>query len=117
MKETSILMVDGMTCGLCTVIIENTLNSMEGIIEVHANYASEKCTVTYDNEKVSCEDIKKRLEGAGYYGYSQEEYRSLNKVSEADKLKKRLIYTVILASPMILLMLCIRMFILNHLFL
>lgn len=106
MKETSILIVDGMTCGLCPIIIENTLKNMEGIIEVHANYASEKCTVTYDNEKVSFEDIKKRLEGAGYYGYSQEEYRSLNKVSEADKLKKKLIYAVILASPMILLMLC-----------
>lgn len=106
MIEKSSFIIGGMICGLCPIIIENSIKNVNGILEINVNYVAERCVVTYDNEKVSIEGIKNKVKDSGYECYEKEEFKKLKTRSESEKLKKTLIWAFILVSPMILLMLC-----------
>lgn len=108
MIEKTTLKVDGMTCTLCTVIIENAIRKLHGIINIQASYATEKVNIEYDNEKISLVNIKNKLEKSGYYLYDLEEEYVLNNNKKRDviKLRNLVIISFILTSPMILMMLC-----------
>ncbi len=63
---TTTLKIKGMSCASCAVTIEKSLKGLDGIIDANINLASEKALVHYDSDKVSLEDISKRIEDAGY---------------------------------------------------
>ncbi len=64
MQHTT-LGVTGMTCAACSTRIEKQLNKMDGV-EAQVNLTTEKATVNYDPEKISIEDITKKIEHIGY---------------------------------------------------
>lgn len=103
--EKTTLKVEGMTCTLCTIIIENSIRKLTGIKNIQASYASEKVNIEYDNEKISIKRIKDVLKESGYYLYDiDEEYLPQNKKSEVIRLRNLVIISLILTSPMILMM-------------
>lgn len=104
--EKTILRVEGMTCTLCTIIIENAIKTLDGVINIQVGYASEKVNIEYDNEKVSVSKIKDKLKESGYYLYNPDEKskQSNNKRSEVIRLRNLVIISFILTSPMILMM-------------
>lgn len=56
-----------MHCASCKALIEEVVSELEGVSEVSVNYATEKMTVSYDESKVSIDDLKKTVASAGSY--------------------------------------------------
>lgn len=56
----------GMTCASCVRKIESVLGKTEGVIEAAVNFASEKVTIEYDNDKINLEKIEKIIKSLGY---------------------------------------------------
>lgn len=112
MSVSTVLKVSGMTCTLCSLRIDNGLQKMGGIIKVAASYASEKVRLEYDPSQIEISEIKKAIQKLGFSVVEPDESRGDEKskkrsnYSEAAKLKKLLIASAILTSPMILMMLC-----------
>lgn len=103
--EKITLKVDGMTCTLCTIIIENAIKKLDGVINIQASYASERVNIEYDNKKTSILNIKDKLKESGYYLYDLDEKHVLiNRKNEITILKRLIIISFILTSPMILMM-------------
>ncbi len=104
MIEEGVYQVKGMTCTLCSIIIENAMGGLRGVKSVNVSYTSEKMKITYETEEITIETIKSKLQKSGFY---------LCEPSEADatsqrpytKLRNTVIFSFILTSPMLLMML------------
>jgi Cu+-exporting ATPase len=95
-----------MTCTLCSLIIENSIENIDGILKTKVSYASEKAVIEYDNEKTSLESIMKKIEKAGFYPYINNKVRDSKRIRNEDKrLKWALIISMILSAPMLFMML------------
>jgi copper chaperone len=60
------LSVEGMSCGHCKAAVEGELNKLSGIEAASANVEKGTVEVTYDEAKVTTEDLKGAIEEAGY---------------------------------------------------
>ena len=58
--------VKGMVCGGCETVIEEAIADIEGVIEIKADYPTDKCQVSFENNKTSLDDIYKAIEQKGY---------------------------------------------------
>ncbi|MBU4314534.1 MAG: heavy-metal-associated domain-containing protein [Actinobacteria bacterium] len=56
----------GMTCASCVRKIETVLNKTNGVTEATVNFATEKVTIEYDNDKLNLDEIKKIIKSIGY---------------------------------------------------
>jgi Cu+-exporting ATPase len=56
----------GITCASCIRKIETVLNKTDGVIEANVNFATEKVTIEYDNEKLDLDKIEKIIKNIGY---------------------------------------------------
>jgi len=61
-----IIPIVGMNCASCTIAIENELKKLDGMIDVHVNFANEKASITYDPNRLTQEKIEKAIEMIGY---------------------------------------------------
>jgi len=57
----------GMHCASCKKLIEKMVGKLDGIEEVNVNYASEIMAISYDETKVSLEEIGAVVKSAGGY--------------------------------------------------
>ena len=64
--EKTVLKVNGMTCGHCSMSVTRALKKVPGVVEADVNLAAKTATVTYDAAKASLADLKKAVEDAGY---------------------------------------------------
>lgn len=55
-----------MTCGHCKMSVEGALNELEGVSNVDVDLATGKVTVTYDESKVTLEEMQEAVEEQGY---------------------------------------------------
>src|SRR3989344_3027713 len=60
------LPISGMHCASCANTIEKAIKKVKGIEKVTVNFASEKASVEYVEEKTDENEIKKAVEKAGY---------------------------------------------------
>ena len=81
-KET--LKITGMTCAACAARIEKVVGKMDGVDGVSVNLATEKASVSFDPDKAVLQDIKDRIEKAGYGAVEIRE----KKLVDEDKLSK-----------------------------
>lgn len=58
--------VGGMHCSTCSETIAEAAESLEGVSEASANYATDEATVEYDPDRVTLSDIYSTIESAGY---------------------------------------------------
>ncbi|MDH5655096.1 MAG: copper ion binding protein [Spirochaetia bacterium] len=65
MKETT-LEVSGMTCGHCTMSVEKALKGSEGVTEASVDLKSGKAQVSFDEGKISAEQLAAAVTEAGY---------------------------------------------------
>jgi len=109
MGTSASLKVYGMTCVLCSMIIESTLEKINGVGKVSVSYAAEKAKLEYDDAKVKLSDIKKQIELLGFSAYENDEEvteKGLSKSEiERNKLKRLFIISLIFSFPLILAML------------
>ncbi|GAW93734.1 copper chaperone CopZ [Calderihabitans maritimus] len=64
--ETTVLKVEGMSCGHCKNAVENALKALDGVQKAEVDLQSKKVTVTYTPGKVNLDAMKKAIEDAGY---------------------------------------------------
>ena len=60
------LEISGMSCANCSATIDEALESLDGVEEATANFATDEGTVDYDPERVALEDIYQAIDDAGY---------------------------------------------------
>lgn len=67
MTETKeVLRVGGMTCAACAAKIEKYVGKLPGIVSANANFGNNTAMVTYDDTKVTHEQIVSSIVKAGY---------------------------------------------------
>lgn len=72
-KET--VKISGMTCAACANRIEKAVGKLEGVSQASVNFATEKLSIEYDNQKAPLDKIKETIEKAGY-GVVEEEKKN-----------------------------------------
>lgn len=65
---TKSLNIIGMTCGACAKAVERAVNKLDGIDSANVNFASEKLTVSYNEDIMTIDNIISAVEKAGYKG-------------------------------------------------
>ncbi|MDF2502516.1 MAG: copper/silver-translocating P-type ATPase [Clostridium sp.] len=96
-----------MTCSLCSISIESTLERLEGINRVNVSYSTEKAKLQYDSSKIELDNIKREIELLGFSVRKNEE-DSDNGIDpsliQENKLRNTFIISAVLSSPLILAM-------------
>ena len=105
-KET--LEISGMSCAACSARIEKKLNKLEGVTKAAVNLAAEKAVIEYDSSRLKVSQLIKTVEALGYKAEQVEEAskdrEKEQREKEINKLKKELIISAVLSSPLILAM-------------
>lgn len=60
------LKIGGMTCSACAKAIERAVGKLPSAKDVSVNYATEKLSVSYDEQKLALDEVKKAVIKAGY---------------------------------------------------
>ena len=94
--------VQGMTCAVCASRVERITKKLEGVEDSIVNLNTEKLNITIDQDLVTYADIKRVVEKAGYKLIKEEEVRKDNKLSDKDKLLRRLIFSCIFTIPLLI---------------
>ena len=63
-KET--IKISGMTCAACAQRVQKAVSKLEGVVNANVNFATEKLSVEFDEQKASLPAIKDAVEKAGY---------------------------------------------------
>ena len=95
--------VEGMTCSACSNRVERVVGKLDGVQKSTVNFATEKLTVDMDETIVGEEKIKEVVEKAGYKLIDEVDIKKEEKKkSEADKLLRRFVVSLIFAIPLLL---------------
>ena len=63
--------ITGMSCANCSATIQDTVESLDGVTEADANFATDEGAVEYDPEEVTLREIFETIEDAGYGAVSE----------------------------------------------
>lgn len=103
MKET--IQITGMTCAACSARVEKVVGRLEGVHSASVNLATERMTVSYDQEQTSLEKIGEAVRKAGYdYEFikkSTADEDKQRKEAELKKMKQRLMVALLFAVPLL----------------
>jgi Cu+-exporting ATPase len=94
------LSIEGMNCASCATHVEKAAARLDGITFASVNLATERLTVKYDEKKTSLSQIMEAVDKAGYKAIDDEKERSVVR-SEAQRLRTRLIWSLIFAVPLL----------------
>ena len=64
--ETTVLKVNGMTCGGCVRSVKNVLESIQGVNSAEVSLEKAQATVTYDPAKADVNAMREAVTDAGY---------------------------------------------------
>jgi len=83
--EKAILPIVGMTCASCSQHVEEALRTLDGVLEVNVNLATERATVEYIPGLVGMDEFRRAVSEAGYeVGALPEEGVPKEEVDEAE---------------------------------
>lgn len=103
------LKIEGMSCAACALKIEKKLSKLPGVKGANINLATNKATVEYEPAKLKVADLIKVVEGLGYGAKPVEAEDQDQEKAERDReikrLKRELVLSAFLSSPLILAML------------
>ena len=102
------LKISGMTCASCAARIEKKLSNLDGVKKAFVNLASEKASIEYDRAKINVQDMVQAIEALGYGAQRVEEITGDREKEQREKeiksLRRTLIASIVLSSPLILAM-------------
>ncbi len=98
--EKITLPIKGMHCVACALTIEKALKKEKGILGANVNFASEKASLEFNPQKINLKQIKKVIRQAGYEVVEADNHQKAES-QEIERLKKRLIVSVIFGLPLI----------------
>lgn len=97
--------IEGMTCSACANRIERVVKKLDGVESSTVNFATEKLTVSMDEDQVNYGDIRAAVEKAGYKLVKEEELNKggkEKKKDEAHKLLVRFVGSLIFTIPLLI---------------
>lgn len=95
--------IEGMSCAACATSIERVLRKVEGVDLANVNFSTETLKVNYNEEKVTFEEISKKLEKLDFKLIKEREEKEENgNESELSKVKKRFVFSAIFTVPIFL---------------
>ena len=94
------LPIEGMTCASCAARIERKLNKLDGVT-ASVNYATEQAVVEYDPAQASPDTLVGAVEEVGYGVRLPQAETATNEVDPTASLRHRLIFSAILAPPVL----------------
>ncbi len=94
--------IEGMNCASCAAHVEKAAAKVEGISFASVNLATERLTITYDEKKTSSSLVIDAVTRAGYKAIDDEKERRATR-PETQKLKSRLIWSLIFTIPLMVL--------------
>ncbi|TKC65558.1 copper-translocating P-type ATPase [Pedobacter hiemivivus] len=104
--ETISMPVLGMTCAACAVSVESIIGAQSGVDKAEVNYATQSVKVIYHPDAVQPEALQKAVQSIGYdLIVEQEGAKELQEEAQRNNyeaLKKRMIYSSILAIPVVI---------------
>ncbi|NLP43160.1 MAG: copper-translocating P-type ATPase [Peptococcaceae bacterium] len=74
---TKTFTIEGMTCAACAKAVERATRKLEGVTEATINFATEKLTIDFEEDKVSVEDIQAAVAKAGYKAITESSSKTL----------------------------------------
>ncbi|MDY3750963.1 heavy metal translocating P-type ATPase, partial [Christensenella minuta] len=106
--------ITGMTCAACQANITRTVQKLDGVSDVDVSLLANRMTVTYDEAKLTPENIIEAVEGVGYgaslpggaaenaAGGFRSEWEARQKLADEgrESMKRRLISSIILLIPL-----------------
>lgn len=100
--------ITGMTCAACSSAVERVTRKMEGVAESNVNLTTNLLTITYDQTKVTPENIIDRVDRAGFQAEldvkRDKEEQEKEKVKEEEQLHKtrrQMTANIIAAVPLL----------------
>ena len=69
--RTTRLDVTGMSCANCSETVQDSLRSLDGVVDADVNFATDEGVVTYDPEETTLREIYDAIEAAGYGAVSE----------------------------------------------
>lgn len=100
--------ISGMTCAACSSAVERVTRKLEGVSESNVNLTTGILTITYDETKITQNDVVTKVERAGFGAELYVEKNKEEKVKEEEaleqdikKTKHRLVTNVLLAIPLL----------------
>ncbi len=63
---TTVVAIDGMTCGTCTSAVEGGFKDVEGLVQFNISLLAERAVVIHDPAKLSAEKIVETIEDRGF---------------------------------------------------
>jgi P-type Cu+ transporter len=97
------LPISGMTCASCANRIERRLNGLHGVAAT-VNYATEKATIDFDPTAVAPQRLVAAVEAAGYEAVLPSDTSdAAYDVDETAPLRRRLVVSALLATPVLVL--------------
>jgi len=108
-KET--IFISGMDCAACALNIERKLKKTEGVLSANVNFATNKATVEFDETKIIFSNLKSVITSLGYGAIEKSNDQASNSIDrekqerekEISVLKDRVLYSILLTFPVILL--------------
>lgn len=96
--------VEGMTCAACSGRVERVTKKLHGVENSIVNLATEKLTITINEDEIGYGDIKAAVEKAGYKLIKDEDNKPMEvkKVNDPSRiLFKRFIWSIIFTVPLL----------------
>ena len=94
--------IEGMTCSACANRVEKATSKLDGVESSSVNFATEKLTITIDEDKVTPKDIKNVVEKAGYKVAEASVKEEKEKKDPSKVLLNRFIFSLIFAVPLLI---------------
>lgn len=98
--------VTGMTCAACSLAVEKNVKKLEGVENITVNLLQNNMNISYDESKLSNDEIIKAVKNAGY-GASMHSNTSVTSEKSSNpaeeeylNMKKRLIISLIFTIPL-----------------
>ena len=95
------LTIEGMNCASCAAHVEKATRKIEGIAVANVNLATGKLTLKFDEKKASVTEIMNAVDTAGYKAIDNEKEEKSRR-TEAQILRRRLIYSLSFTIPLLL---------------
>ena len=93
--------IQGMSCNSCANRIEKIIKKEEGIIEANVNFATEKLSISFNENIISINEIRKVVEDAGFKLFIEgEKKKSEKNINNSKKLFYRFILSIIFTIPL-----------------
>ncbi len=64
--QTAVLDVHNMTCGLCPLTVQKSLEKVNGVSQARIDFAKKTATVTFDADKTNATALVKATTDAGF---------------------------------------------------